>query len=217
MASNDKKRQQKLMKKRQKQKNKKKNAALSASANTEKAIIRRGNKYPIHECLLSADWQESGMAVIVIARRQSEMLIVFGLYMVDTFCLGVKDTFGRANINISDYKTDFRPMLVENHGVRPCSVEIAHQIIYGAVDYAADLGLNAHKDFLLSRNVLEKREDVPPNDDLEFGKNGKPLYVSGAHDHAGRILKRLESKLGKDGFNFIDKAEFASAEEYFEE
>ena len=81
--------------------------------------------------------------------------------------------------------------------------ELAHQIIYGAVDYAASLEFRPHRDFLLSQHILTPREEGPPNGGLEFGKDGMPLYVSGPHDDMGRIVKHLEAKLGKDGFHYI--------------
>lgn len=217
MARNEKKRQQKLMKKRRKQKNKKQRAAQGVAANTEKAIIRRARQCPIHECLISGEWQENGMAAIAVARRQNETMMVFGIYVVDMYCLGVKNTFCRANVSFSKYRDDFRARFVEENGARACPAELAHQIIYGAVEYAASLDLRPHKDFQLSRHVLEKRETIPPNDELEFGKDGKPLYVSGPNDPAGRIMKHLEMKLGKDGFRYICELNSLSRDGSFED
>lgn len=204
MATNEKKRQQKLMKKRRKQKDKQKKALGGASSsNTENAIIRRAHVYPIHECLLSEKWEEEGMAAIAIARRQSEAQILLGVYVVDLYCLGVKNTFCIANMPLSKYREDFRARYTRENGARPCSAELAHQIIYGAVEYAANLGFRPHKGFLLSRHMLNKRETVPPNNELEFGRDGKPLYFSGPRDSPGRILKHLEARLGKEGFHYI--------------
>ena len=203
MARDEKKRQQKLMRKRQKQKRKKKRASQIAAASTDTSIIRRARHYPIHECLISRDWQENGIAVIIIARRQSESKIVCGVYMVDLYCLGVKDTSCRANLSLYEYRNDFRARFVDEGGATAGSVELAHQIIFGAIDFAASLDLPPHEDFQLSRHVLEEREDIPPNETIEFGKDGKPFYIAGPDDPVGRILKHLESRLGEDGFHFM--------------
>ncbi len=203
MALNEKKRQQKLMKKRQKQKKKKTRVLGFAVASTEKAVIRRANLYPIHECLLSGDWQENGIAAVCVARRQSDSIMVFAVYIIDLYCMGVKNTFCRANVPLSKYREDFRARFVKRNEAKACTVELAHQIIYGALEYAGNLGLPPHKDFHLSRHVLEKRDAIAPNDELEFGKDGKPLYVSGPHDFPARILKRLKTNLGEGGFDYI--------------
>lgn len=203
MARNEKKLQQKLMKKRQKEKAKKKHAAQARVTNTENAIIRRSNQYPIHECLISADWRTEGMAVILVASQQKENRIVFGVYMVDLYCLGVKNTFARANLSLSEHQGRVKGDIVEQHDAAVCSPELAHQIICGALDYAANLDLQPHRDFRLSRHVLDAPETISHSDDIEFGKDGKPLYVSGPHDQVSKILKHLETKLGPEGFHFI--------------
>lgn len=217
MARDEKKRQQKLMKKRQKKKRKKTRATGSAAANTEKAVIRRARRYPIHECLISGNWQESGIAAISVARRQSETIMAFGVYIVDLYCLGVKNTYCRADVPLSKYKGDFRAQFVERNEATACPAELAHQIIYGAVEYAANLGLRPHKDFHLSSHILEERDTIAPNDELEFGKDGKPLYVSGPYDSPGQILKHLEAKLGEGGFHYIIMGDSFGQDEGFED
>ncbi len=47
-------------------------------------IIRRARDFPIHECLIGESWKEKGLAHIVIARRQPDGLIAFGVFLVDT-------------------------------------------------------------------------------------------------------------------------------------
>ncbi len=217
MARNEKKRQQKLMKKRQKQKQKKTRATGSGAANTEKTVIRSAQRYPIHECLISGNWQEFRMAAICVARSQSETMMLFGVYIVDLYCLGVKNTFCRANVPLSEYRDDFRAQFVEGNEATACPAELAHQIIYGAVEYAANLGLRPHKDFHLSKHILEERDTIAPNDELEFGKDGKPLYFSDPHDPAGRILKHLRAKLGEDGFDLIVETSTLAQDEGFED
>lgn len=216
-AKNEKKRQLKLMKKRQKQKQKKKRTSGFAAVSTEKAVIRRANRYPIHECLISGEWQEKGIAAIAVVRRQSETMVIFGVYIIDLYCLGVKNTYCRANVPLSKYRDNLRADFVEGDGAGVCPVELAHQIIYGAVEYAANLDLRPHKDFQLSRHILETRDAIAPNDELEFGKDGKPMYVSGPRDSSGRILKHLKAKLGEDGFDYIVEADSLSQDESLED
>jgi hypothetical protein len=202
MPKDQRKRQEKLLKRRLKQKQKKKQAARASFGVSEKAVIRRACSYPLYECHINDGWQEQGMASILISRRQSESLVILGSYIVDIYCLGVKDTYCRANLPMAKYH-ETRERYINNIHVKKCSPELAHQVIYGGIDFAAGLDLQPHKDFLLSRHVLEPREAIPPNPDIEFGKNGKPFYVAGPHDNFSRIMNHLENTLGRDGFHFI--------------
>lgn len=204
MAKNEKRRQQKLLKKRRKEKAKRKERARAeaSSSSHPKAAIRHARHYPIHECLLNPNWREMGIASILVARKQTDVSFIFGVYLVDVFCLGVKNAFCNANFPLSKYR-EFRERFVEGNDAHPCTAELAHQIIYGALDYAADLGFQPHEDFALSRCILEERDAVPPNPDLEFGQDGKPTYVSGPDDHVEAILHHLRTKLGEDKFHFI--------------
>lgn len=202
MPKDQRKRQEKLLKRRLKQKQKKKQAARASFGLSEKAVIRRARSYPIHECYISDEWQEQGIASILISRRQSDSLIILGSYIVDIYCLGVKNTFSRANVPLAKYH-ETRERYIKNIHIKKCSSELAHQVIYGAIDYAAGLDLKPHKDFSLSRHVLEAPEEIPPNPGIEFGKDGKPLYFAGPRDNFSRIINHLENTLGPDGFHFI--------------
>ena len=206
MAKDPRKRQQKLMKQRRKAKEKKKRAARTSTVHSESALIRRARSYPIHECLINEEWQEQSMAQILVARRQSEGMVLFGVYVVDLGCLGVKDAFAKGNVPMSEYRDGIRHRLVEESGAKRCPVELAHQIVYGALDYADALDFEPHKDFKMARHVLEERESISPNDDIEFGKDGKPFYCAGPHDHVEKIMQHLEDRLGSDGFHFITPA-----------
>jgi hypothetical protein len=203
MARNEKKKQQKVMKQRRKAKQKKKRIAAATGGSSEKAAIRRADSYPLHECLMNRDWTESGMAVVLVARRQKESQVMAGIFMTDCYCLGVKEAMCRANVPEIRYEEDIRAHVIEQYDARPVPFERACQIIYGAADYAADLGFRPHKDYRLACHILLPRDAVPPADDLEFGKDGKPFYMAGPHDNPKKILKQLKDRLGPDGFHFI--------------
>ncbi|MBE9062172.1 hypothetical protein [cf. Phormidesmis sp. LEGE 11477] len=45
------------------------------------------------------------------------------------------------------------------------------------------------------------REDDLPT--LEFGKDGKPLYVNGPYDNADKVIKTLEKSVGKGNYDYL--------------
>ncbi|MBX3179052.1 MAG: hypothetical protein KF886_16985 [Candidatus Hydrogenedentes bacterium] len=203
MSSSEKTRQKKLMKKRRKEKAKKKQAALQRSSTPERSFVRRADEFPLMECLINDDFTETGMAMIVVARRQSENLVIFGRYGVDLYCMGVKKTLAASNVTLSNYQTGLREEMFEEFNAVPASLELIHQVVYGALDYARDLGFRPHRDFAWTRHVIGPPDAFPRSEELEFGRDGKPLYISGPDDNPKKIVKHLEKRLGMDGFHYI--------------
>ena len=105
MARNEARRQKKLMKKRQKDKVRRRASveAVPYSALDARKKIHLARQYPLYECLINASWKEKGLATVLISRRQPDGDLLFGVYLVDTLCLGVKNTF--CNADFSDRKS----------------------------------------------------------------------------------------------------------------
>ena len=104
---------------------------------------------------------------------------------------------------MSNYEGDLKVKIYREQNPVECSVDLGHQIIYGAIDYASELGFRPQKDFKLSRYVLEGRDKFGEITEVEFGKDGKPFYIAGPDDDVQAIMKKLEAKLGPDNFNYF--------------
>ena len=205
MAKSDRSRQQRLMKKRRKDKLRhKERAGLYVSgAELERKRILEARGYPIHECVIGGGWREQDLCQILLSRVQADGLLVAGVYLVDLLCLGLKNTFACANLTQSAYDSKLRGPIQETQGLEPCDLDLAHTIIYGAIDYAAQFGFQPQRDFKLSHHILAERGSLPVREDVEFGKDGKPLFVSGPHDNVPKILGRLRAAVGEGNFDFM--------------
>ncbi|HNR30908.1 MAG TPA: hypothetical protein PKI11_08450 [Candidatus Hydrogenedentes bacterium] len=176
---------------------------IATSASFERRLLRDARDYPILECFVNKEWREQGIANVVVARAQSEHLTLFGVFLVDLGCLGVKNAFCNVSVTRSDYgefKENFRE---GNEGLSICSVSLAHEIVYGGLDYAKAIGFRPHKDFALAQLILEPREAITFDNGVEFGKDGKPFYCSGPNDNVDRIMNHLTKTLGPDNFHYI--------------
>ena len=207
MPRDPRKHQKALMKKRSKQK-----AALQRKSHQQEftslspqAIIRRARTFPLLECLITANWQQdnSGMVQILLARQQPDGDICFGSYLVDMYCLGLKNTFANAGFSRTRYENEVRGRIFRGVPPEECPVELAHQMIYASIEYAARFGFQPEKDFALSQYLLEPRGELEEPYELTFGKNGKPFFIAGPHDNATRILKQLEKTAGPDNYDFL--------------
>jgi hypothetical protein len=197
MKKGDKKKQQKALKKRAERKQQ-----YSLDALSPLRYIRQARNYPIEGCWVQKDWDKSGLAVVVIARRQPNGNLVFGDYLVDNYCLGLKDTFCNADIPSGEFRREFLPKLFQTAG-KPISIspDLAHEIIYGSIEYAKQFGFRPHRDFDLSQSILDPSGAHPRTGQVEFGKDGKPFFIQGPHDNVDAILRQLARTAGEGNYH----------------
>jgi hypothetical protein len=163
----------------------------------------RARTLELAECLINSDWKESGMAMIVVARQHKTGNYTFGSFVVDTYCLGVKDTSQAFNRYPEEYQ-QFKDSIFERGGLTIVNIDydLAHNIIFGALNYAAKLGFEPEKDWKYGQMILQPLNAVPKMD-IVFGKDGKPFYFAGPYDKAQQIIAKLTKAVGIDNFTYI--------------
>ena len=58
---------------------------------------------------------------------------------------------------------------------------LAHNIIFGALEFASENNFKPHRDFeKFTKYILEIDDNRMPFIDIEFGKDGKPLIITGS-------------------------------------
>ncbi|TMC23052.1 MAG: hypothetical protein E6J34_04205 [Chloroflexi bacterium] len=191
------------MKKRGKQK------AVSAFKSHQSAtislesVLQDARTFPIIECWISADWEAgSGLVQIIVARQQPNGKICCGVYLVDKFCLGLKDTFAKVNLSLDRYK-DVYDRIASRQPLKECSVELVHQMIYSAIEYGARFGFTPQRDFAQSQYVLEPHGELDEPYRITFGQNGKPLFIAGPYDDTEQILQQLDKTAGPGKYDYI--------------
>ena len=143
---------------------------------------------------------DSGVACVLVASPdRRDKLSVCG-YLVDTWCLGLKNTIGPQRMGQRELdackRQYFGPW--ESEGI-PVPLELARHLVLGAVDYARSLGFEPHPDFRRTRRALGSWDG---RSSITFGRDGKPLYINGPHDHPQRVLATLERAVGRGGFHY---------------
>lgn len=156
---------------------------------SERSKKKNTQERPLEKCIINKVWQ-NGMAHISIIRRTSSKQWIIGGYLVDLYCLGLKDTFVHRNVTKLQVKIYCQNLLMEAEFV-DCPIGLARQIVYGGIDYAKELGLSPHKDFKFTKKVLGERAPEEEIYDVEFGYEGKPFYISGPNDDVDLILRQL--------------------------
>ena len=143
----------------------------------------------------------SGYAQVFATWVEGNKYTIFS-YLVDYYCLGVKDTFGPKKVDRLKYETMIDAVYSNmSEAAEEIMIEQAQAIVFGAIDYAANLGFKPHADFEKSKVALGQRLDnLQP---IEFGSQGKPLYISEPYDNPDKILATLRSTVGEGNFNYM--------------
>lgn len=168
--------------------------------------LQNARVYPLHGCWIMDGWQDTGITPVIVARMQDNDRIMFGVYMVDYYCLGIKNAYTRVDYSRNRFEREL-PKLCANAPVS-CSVELAHDLIYGALEYAEKLGFEPHPDFYKQKadQILDPVDAHPRTNDVTFGKDGKPLYVSGPYDSEMKsrsVINTLTRTCGPGNFDYL--------------
>ena len=200
---NERKRQQRTLKKRVVRREKLRRAHHEEQSASPMRHVRLARDYPIEGCWVQDGWRKDGLAIVVLARRRPDAALMFGSFVVDYYCLGLKDTAFSANIPPADFHRDVLEGIYRHNSPEEISPPLAHEVIYGAIDYAAQFGFRPHSDFKSSRIVLDPPGVHPLTGSVQFGRNGEPFYVAGPHDNEDRIVRQLTRSVGEGNFGIL--------------
>jgi len=168
----------------------------------EKYILTKARSLPIAECLINEEWKEVGSANIIVSRQHKSGNYTLAAFLVDLYCLGVKDTFYRYNISLSEYNE-----IKSSYPFKLTTYNEVHNIIYGAIAYAEDLGIDPHPDFNITQYVLEEDSDDIPFIEYEFGKDGKPFLIVCSRKEENKYVSVLNKNVGEGNFDYILRAD----------
>jgi hypothetical protein len=161
---------------------------------------------PIHECLVPKGIFDLGIGDVIISRKMPDGSIAASVFLVDTFCLGVKDCFFTI-VSPNEYKSRIMD-LRQKEGLESVEPEYAAKLIENAVSYAEDLGFKHHKDYPRVKKIFGSIDPSVCSSEFECGKDGKPFYVSGPNQteaDSKKIIHTLNERLGPDGFHYLVK------------
>jgi hypothetical protein len=142
----------------------------------------------------------SGLVTVLVARERGGPKTAVCFYLVDTWCLGLKNAAGPQSMDRRRL-TGFIEQIFGTWDEPPLQIplELGRQIVYGAIGYARELGFEPHPDFGRAAEYLEPWDG---RCDLTFGLDGKPMYISGPYDDAERITSKLDRTVGDGSYHF---------------
>lgn len=186
-----------------KPKKKKKKKTGGSKLSPKQYIKTKARDLPIHECLINDGWQTSGIANVILARKHKGGNITWASYLVDILCLGIKETF----YAFSEQEAEYEHMKRTAGGFAlryvDCEYALAHNIIYGAIEFAGRYGFRPHPEFSVTQYMLDQDHDAIPKMEIEFGEEGKPCLVTMEDEPSAPIIAQLEKTAGRGGYNVV--------------
>jgi hypothetical protein len=155
----------------------------------------------LNRLLPAKDDLRSGLFTVVVARQAAYNRISVCSYLVDIWCLGVKNALGPRKMNADAY-TEFVRVGSENYldGYSEITLEQAQAIIFSAIEYARTLGFEPHRDFKAAEAHLGHWDGKLR---IQCGYQGRPRYVEGPYDNVARILKTLDESVGPGNYGVL--------------
>lgn len=127
----------------------------------ERFMREKARTLPLGKCFVTKDWQKAGIAQIFVTRIRPDKKIAMGIFLVDTFCTGVKDSSYYIELSENRYN-EILSTAEKTLGIDEIGYNEAHNIIYGAISFAAEGGISPDTSFNISGFMLEKdTDDVP--------------------------------------------------------
>jgi hypothetical protein len=142
-----------------------------------------------------------GLVAVLIARDAGRSRLRVCGYLVDVYCLGVKDVIGPRVMN-ERHLAEFSRRYFGAFDGPPVAapLDLAQNLVFGAVDFARSLGFEPAADF---EDVKDHLGSWRGPSSIGFGREGKPFYVEGPYDDGKRILRQLERTAGRDRFHYL--------------
>lgn len=155
---------------------------------------------PIAACLLTVDIENIGLGTLIVARKLSLGRYGTAVFLLDLWCLGVKDAFFR--VDEADDFDSLRESLEDGGASEPVEPGRARRLLRDAAAYGAANGFAPPLELAEVERLLSDVE--PAGEPYPFGDNGRVHYIVGVTDSRRRVayvLATLTEKFGSSGFD----------------
>lgn len=177
-------------------KNKKK-AELPHPFSEREYIKTRARQLPLGKCYALGNWKQQKYSPVVVTRCHKQGTFTIGMFIVDMLCRGVTDSEYFFNITREELDDTLKtlshpPALM----MEEIPYEVAHNLIYGAVAFAEEAGLEPDKTFAITQYVLEDDDETIPLIEYEYGEDGVHHLLAMTEEEKAKFEPILKRHLG---------------------
>jgi hypothetical protein len=143
-------------------------------------------------CLTTEGLFDIGIGWVVAARHLPSGSVGVSFFLVDVWCMGIKDAFFR--ITSRRELEEHMSRISGEYPLRPMNPSVARKLLHDAAGFAFSLGLPPSESFA---NVELIFGDTPMTEEtFSFGKDGMPFYMAGPNDSPAR-QRRIQDAVAK--------------------
>ena len=204
MGSDPKKRQKKLERKSAKRKDKRHQLVREKNAGLGDRLTAAA-KFPVLDCWITDSLYEEGLGWVVLSREIPNGTVAVVNFLVDRYCLGVKNLHAEI-VGRATYDEKYRRKMLSEMQPHDVSPADALKLVQEAVAYARGLGFSPHADYTKALHLFGSTDATASTAQYEFGKDGQPFFMNGPNDTPQRckqIMATLTNTCGPGNFNFI--------------
>ena len=167
------------------------------------ARVLRAAHAPIQHCFLTESVFDLGMGTLVLARGATPHHIAFSSFLIDMFCLGIKD------VMFESVESEVFEMYMDATDVGSPMVSVdpsyARKLLRDLAAWSQSIGFAPHRDFAVVERMFGDVSADASDATFRFGRDGKPFYIPGPSETAPLVRRRIEQLqkyLGDNGFGF---------------
>jgi hypothetical protein len=142
--------------------------------------VQRAAKSPIQYCLLSEGLLECGMGTLVLARGATMEYFKAGIFLLDTFCLRIKDVMFRSMTE--EQLALFISRMSSTAPLTAIEPSTARKLLRELAAWARGLGFAPAQDFVVVEQLFGEVSAETCETSFQFGHEGKPLYIGDLSD-----------------------------------
>ena len=180
---------------------KKNNKSGAQPMSPEKYIKEKARMLPLGKCYTYANWKDADEIMVIVTRIHPKGTVTCADFCIDKLCRGLIRTRYFFNVSprklaeIVEYYSD-----KENDRMVEISYEVAHNLIYGSIEFAEEAGIEPVDAWDITQYILEEDDDNVPLIEYQWGLNGMhyllaedrlevSCYLSTMQEHLGRNFK----------------------------
>lgn len=169
----------------------------------ERYIRERARLLPIYKCYKGETIGDSREMSMMVIRKHAGGTYTLAAFMLDRWCLGVKDAIWQFNIPEDEMRNLVNHFATHIEQWTEIEYVEAHNWVYGALDWATNAGISPCKDFALARYILAEDDDNVELQEYEFGYNGEYCLMAKNHKEADKYIPTLAKTLGVGNYKVI--------------
>ena len=171
-------------------------------------LMTKARDLPIAKVYIKDIWDSDGITIALVIRQQGNGKYIIGCYILDTYCLGLRESFFKFNMTWEEI--EFWYLDINNKVEGGVYVESTPKYVQGfikaCIQYAETLGLEPHLSFQATKFLLDPMEDIKAID-MMFGYKGRPTYITTPQEINYKLIHTLNKSLGEENYDLVMRKE----------